>query len=99
MLYGVGVSATYMPGLKMLSEYFSGSTQTRLVSFHTALFGLGSALSLWLTQYFTALFDWRVAFLLCGLGPLCTPLLAAALLRRPGARTDQGGRRGQGARG
>ena len=37
LLLGAGVSATYMPGLRILSERLSGRTQARFVSFYTCL--------------------------------------------------------------
>src|SRR5439155_1655149 len=45
-LIGAGVAATYMPGLRLLSERVSGPAQRRYIAFYTSFFGSGTALSL-----------------------------------------------------
>jgi MFS family permease len=44
-LAGVGLAGTYMPGLKMLTDRIEGPRQSRYLSFYTASFSLGAALS------------------------------------------------------
>ncbi len=78
MLYGVGVSATYMPGLKILSDRYQGARQSRVFSFYTAFYGLGAALSLASTQWLSDTWGWRAAFLFAAV----TPLLAMVLVVR-----------------
>jgi len=67
---GVGVSATYMPGLRLLSEMKAGASQSRYVSFYTAFFGLGVALSLLLSGWASETFGWRWSFAMSASGPL-----------------------------
>jgi len=44
-LAGVSLAGTYMPGLKMLTDRVEGPKQSRWLSFYTASFSLGAALS------------------------------------------------------
>ena len=41
-----GIAATYMPGLRLLSDRISGPDQSRYIAFYTSFFGIGTALSL-----------------------------------------------------
>src|SRR3989454_3737751 len=69
-LLGAGIAATYMPGLRLLSERISGPGQSRYIAFYTSFFGIGTALSLALAGLIAPLAGWRTAFLLSALGPL-----------------------------
>jgi MFS family permease len=44
-LAGISLAGTYMPGLKMLTDRVEGPRQSRYLSFYTASFSLGAALS------------------------------------------------------
>ena len=44
-LGGISLAGTYMPGLKMLTDRIEGPRQSRYLSFYTASFSLGAALS------------------------------------------------------
>lgn len=44
-LAGISLAGTYMPGLKMLTDRIEGPRQSRYLSFYTASFSLGAALS------------------------------------------------------
>jgi MFS family permease len=70
MLLGVGIAATYMPGLRLLSDRISGPYQSRYISFYTSFFGIGIALSLALAGFIAPVWGWRSAFLLSAIGPL-----------------------------
>ncbi len=59
---GVGLAGTYMPGMKALSERLSGKAQGRAVSFYSASFYLGLALSVLTTGWFAEGLGWRAAF-------------------------------------
>lgn len=61
-LQGIGLAGTYMPGLKALTDRIEGPTQSRHISFYTATFGLGAALSYIIAGEVTAVADWRWAF-------------------------------------
>ena len=77
MLLGAGVAATYMPGLRILTLIFTGKEQSRGVSFYTAFFGVGAALSLLLSGLALQALGWQWAMGLPALGPL----LALVLMR------------------
>ncbi len=81
MLYGVGVSAAYMPGLKILSDRYQGPRQSRVYSFYTAFYGLGAAISLATTQWLADTWGWRAAFGFAGVGPLVAIVLVLAWTR------------------
>lgn len=81
MIYGVGVSATYMPGLKILSDRYTGPTQSRVFSFYTAFYGLGGAISLASTQWLSDHFGWRAAFASGAAGPLLAMVLVLSWTR------------------
>src|SRR5438046_4936770 len=74
-LLGAGIAATYMPGLRLLSERISGPAQSRYIAFYTSFFGIGTALSLALAGLIAPLAGWRTAFLLSALGPLLAGVL------------------------
>src|SRR5580765_1216010 len=42
VLLGIGIAATYMPGLRLLSDRVSGPYQSRYIAFYTSFFGIGS---------------------------------------------------------
>lgn len=62
LLQGVGLAGTYMPGLKALSDHIEGPRQSRYVSFYTASFGIGAALSFGLAGAIAPAFGWGWAF-------------------------------------
>src|SRR5688572_30975258 len=89
MLLGVGIAATYMPGLRLLSDRISGPYQSRYISFYTSFFGIGTALSLAAAGLLAALYGWRAAFLLSAIGPLLAGgwVFVVISKSRPAART------------
>ncbi|MEY2777705.1 MAG: hypothetical protein RLY30_1803 [Pseudomonadota bacterium] len=88
-LQGVGVAATYMPGLRILSERLSGRVQSRFVSFYTAFFGIGVGASLLLSGWASEWLGWRWAFGLAGLGPLCSVALVVWATRAEPLKASQ----------
>ncbi len=71
LLLGAGVAATYMPGLRILTEGLHGeANQSRAVSFYTAFFGIGVAGSLVLSGWAIDALGWRWAMALPAAGPL-----------------------------
>ena len=47
VIAGAGIAGTYMPGLRALTDNLpSARTQSRAVAFYTAVFGLGTSLSI-----------------------------------------------------
>jgi len=67
-LAGVGLAATYMPGLKMLVDRYEGEKQGRAVAFYTASFSMGTAVSFFLSGEIGAAFGWETAH---GVAALC----------------------------
>src|SRR3954462_1242824 len=87
VLLGVGIAATYMPGLRLLSDRISGPYQSRYIAFYTSFFGIGTALSLAMAGLFSPRFGWRTAFIVSAFGPLAAAALVVLLraLPAPGA--------------
>ena len=75
---GAGVAGTYMPGLRALTDNVSGTgAQSRAVSFYTAVFGLGTSLSILLSGWIADTLGFRWAFGLGAIGPLAAGLMVA----------------------
>jgi MFS family permease len=79
VMLGIGIAATYMPGLRLLSDRISGPNQSRYIAFYTSFFGIGTALSFAIAGLAAPRLGWRAPFLLSALGPflagLCVFLL------------------------
>jgi MFS family permease len=71
---GVGVAATYMPGLRLLSDRICGPSQSRYIAFYTSFFGIGTALSFAIAGFISPVYGWRAAFVLSAAGPLAAGL-------------------------
>ncbi|HKI98990.1 MAG TPA: MFS transporter [bacterium] len=80
MLGGIGLSGTYMPGLKALSDLIEGPAQSRAVAFYTSSFGIGSAMSFYLAGKIGAAQGWPTAFAVMSAGPVLSLLLVWLLL-------------------
>jgi MFS family permease len=75
---GAGIAGTYMPGLRALTDHVSGTgAQSRAVSFYTAVFGLGTSLSILLSGWLADTLGFRWAFGLGAIGPLAAGLMVA----------------------
>jgi MFS family permease len=83
VVLGVGIAATYMPGLRLLSDRISGPYQSRYIAFYTSFFGIGTALSLALAGFIAPALGWRLAFVLSALGPLAAGGVVLLLRARP----------------
>ena len=86
VLLGVGIAATYMPGLRLLSDRISGPYQSRYIAFYTSFFGIGTALSFAIAGLIAPIYGWRAAFLLSRSGPLAAGLLVFLVIQQS-ART------------
>lgn len=73
-MVGAGLAGTYMPGLRLLTDHFQGSTPSRAVAFYTSSFGLGTTGSLLLAGAFEPL-GWPWVFTAAALGPLLAGFL------------------------
>jgi MFS family permease len=67
---GVGIAATYMPGLRLLSDRVGGPSQSRYVAFYTSFFGIGTAISLAIAGFVAPSHGWRLTFVASAAGPL-----------------------------
>jgi MFS family permease len=87
-LLGAGIAATYMPGLRLLSDRVGGPLQSRYIAFYTSFFGIGTALSLALSGAAASFAGWRASFLLAACGPLAAGALVffGVAPRPPAAR-------------
>lgn len=70
-LGGAALAATYLPGLRVLMDRHRGPRPSRALSFYTASFSLGTALSFLLAGEIAALFGWRAAFAATAGAALC----------------------------
>jgi MFS family permease len=84
---GAGIAGTYMPGLRALTDNVEGTrAQSRAVAFYTAVFGLGTSMSILLSGFIADSIGWRWAFALSSAGPVVAGLMVLRGLppRRPG---------------
>ena len=73
---GAGIAGTYMPGLRALTDNVEGTrAQSRAVAFYTAVFGLGTSLSILLSGSIADSIGWRWAFVLGSVGPVLSGLM------------------------
>src|SRR4026208_1270839 len=70
VVLGAGIAATYMPGLRLLSDRIAGSSQSRYIAFYTSFFGIGTALSFAIAGLVAPRYGWRAAFLISAARPL-----------------------------
>ena len=80
---GISLAGTYMPGLKALSDYITGKSQSRAIAFYTSSYGIGTALSVFLTGWLATWINWRWAAVMLALGCLGSVLIFA-LTVKPG---------------
>ena len=75
VVLGIGIAATYMPGLRLLSDRVTGPFQSRSIAFYTSFFGIGTALSLAIAGFVAPAWGWRMAFALSAAGPLVAGMM------------------------
>ena len=83
IVLGIGIAATYMPGLRLLSDRISGPYQSRYIAFYTSFFGIGTALSLAIAGFAAPALGWQMAFILSALGPVVAGVLVFMLRALP----------------
>ena len=89
-LGGIGLAGTYMPGLKMLSDFLNGPKQSRNMAFYTASFGIGASASIAATGLIASITDWRTTFMILSIGPLLALLITFFMV--PRRDTDEAAR-------
>jgi MFS family permease len=75
MLAGVGLAATYMPGLRVLVDRYGGQKQARALAFYTASFSLGTAISFYFSGEVGARLGWVDAHIIAGFGAIASAVL------------------------
>ncbi len=83
---GVGLAATYMPGLRLLSDRVGGPQQSRYIAFYTSFFGIGNAVSLFLAGAIAPAWGWRAAFVVSAVGPFVAGVLVISGLQARAAQ-------------
>jgi len=74
---GAGIAGTYMPGLRVLTDNTAGPAQSRAVSFYTAIFGLGTSVSILASGWIADAWGWRAAFAGAAIGPAIAAAMVA----------------------
>jgi MFS family permease len=74
-LNGAGLAATYMPGLKILSDRVQTGELTRHIAFYTAFFGIGTGFSYLCSGWILSAMGWRYVFGVIALGPFTAFLI------------------------
>ncbi len=84
-LAGIGLAGSYMPGLKLLTDHLDtqdpNTDNSRIVAFYTSSFGIGTALSYFVSGEIATLWNWETAFLIAAFGPLISIALIHFFLR------------------
>jgi len=83
VVLGIGIAATYMPGLRLLSDRVSGPYQSRYIAFYTSFFGIGTALSYAMAGFIATSHGSNTAFIVSAAGPIISGALVYALQPRP----------------
>jgi MFS family permease len=78
---GVGLAATYMPGLRMLMDRYEGHKQARSVAFYTASFSLGTAISFFVSGELGSAFGWQTAIWVAAVSAALAVLLVFVSLQ------------------
>jgi len=82
LLAGIALAGTYMPGLRALSDSVAGPRQSRAVTFYTASFSIGTAMSVYFAGVLMPAVGWRHAAGILGLGPLAAAAVFALFVPR-----------------
>lgn len=82
-LAGVGLAATYMPGLRVLVDRYHGRRPSRAIAFYTSSFSFGTAASFFIAGALAPAFGWPVVF---GLAAACAAFAAVMVGLLPAAR-------------
>lgn len=79
-LVGVGLAGTYMPGMRLVAEAFPARRRGAALGVYIACFGVGVALSLFLSGSLLAL-GTREMLLITAAGPLVAVAIGSAIVR------------------
>ncbi len=79
-LGGIGLAASYMVGLRILTDRSAGRAQSRAIAFYTAHFAIGQGVGIWLIGLLGRHFHWTVSAYVSAGGALLTFLLVWLLV-------------------
>ena len=87
-LAGVALAGTYMPGLKLLTDFIRGPKATRSFAIYTSCYSAGIALSYVITGEVAAALGWRWAFGVAAVGSAAAfALVLTAVPKAPPAES------------
>ena len=75
-LQGIGLAGTYMPGLKALVDAVPTHLQSRTVAYYTMCFGIGVAVSFFISGILAPILSWQMVFVASSIGPLAGFIIA-----------------------
>ena len=78
-LAGIGGAATYMPGLRALTDRLDGGEPSRAISTYTASFSIAVGLSFLTSQLLADAFGWRRAFVIMGFAPIIAMIVTGLI--------------------
>jgi len=81
-LAGVGLAATYMPGLRILADRYSGGKPARAIAFYTASFSLGTAISFYFSGEVNTILGWVNVHKIAGFSALASAFLVLCLMNK-----------------
>jgi len=91
-LQGLALGATYMPGLKILTDHLPVNYRSRGTSFYTASYYLAAGASYFLALESEPAIGWRGSFFLASLGPLLGMAIAWKAIPASPPPANEGGR-------
>ncbi|MDZ7761248.1 MAG: MFS transporter [Desulfovermiculus sp.] len=87
ILVGFGVSAVFIPTMKILSQWFKAHEFASMAGLLNATGGAGVLAATWALALMTGMFGWRLSFILIGLGTLALAVCIWLIVRnRPADR-------------
>ncbi|MBI2216757.1 MAG: MFS transporter [Candidatus Rokubacteria bacterium] len=84
MLVGLGAAAVWVPGMRLVSEWFPPAERGRATGLMSAGGGIGGTLGLVLVPWLAGFLGWRTAYAALSVPAILTVLLLAVFLRSRG---------------
>lgn len=78
-LAGVGLAATYMPGLRVLVDRYHGTRPSRAIAFYTSSFSFGTAASFFIAGALAPALGWAAVFVLAAACAAFAAIMVALL--------------------
>jgi MFS family permease len=94
MLVGLGGAAVWVPGMRLITEWFPPHERARAAGLMSAGGGIGGTLGLLVVPWLATLWGWRLAYGITALPAALTLLLIAILVRAPAAASGPAPLRG-----